>query len=86
MEGSDTTQAYATLRRTIENLRAQGICYACHDLETGELFRVQHVVPLEDEFTATKSDTRQGGTAKEKVGQGKDAQRDRLTHIQNDGL
>jgi diadenosine tetraphosphate (Ap4A) HIT family hydrolase len=44
MEGSDTTQTYATLRRKIEALRAKGICYACHDLKTGELFRSQHVV------------------------------------------
>lgn len=30
-------------------LRKQGICYTCYDLETGELFRDQHVV-YEDEL------------------------------------
>jgi diadenosine tetraphosphate (Ap4A) HIT family hydrolase len=50
MEGSDTTQAYAALRRTIEDLRARGICYACYDLQTGELFRDQHVVFEDSHF------------------------------------
>lgn len=39
-----TTHSYATLRGTIEELQEKGICYACHDLATGELFREQHVV------------------------------------------
>src|SRR5215208_5310272 len=50
MEGSDTTQAYATLRRTIEELQAKGICYACQDLKTGELFRNQDVVFEDSHF------------------------------------
>jgi histidine triad (HIT) family protein len=50
MEDSDTTQAYTTLRRTIENLQAKGICYACRDLETGELFRDQNVVFEDSQF------------------------------------
>jgi diadenosine tetraphosphate (Ap4A) HIT family hydrolase len=50
MEDLDTTQAYATLRRTIENLQAKGICYACHDLKTGELFRDQYVVFEDSQF------------------------------------
>jgi diadenosine tetraphosphate (Ap4A) HIT family hydrolase len=44
MEGSDTTQAYTTLRQTIEGLQAEGVCYACRDLQTGELFRDQQVI------------------------------------------
>src|SRR4051794_40715301 len=50
MEGSDTTHAYRTLRQTIEDLQAKGICYACYDLETGELFRDQHVVFEDSQF------------------------------------
>jgi diadenosine tetraphosphate (Ap4A) HIT family hydrolase len=50
MEGSDTTQAYARLRQTIEELQAKGICYACHDLKTGELFRDQHVLFEDSHF------------------------------------
>jgi histidine triad (HIT) family protein len=50
MKGSDTTQAYATLRRTIEILQAKGICYACHDLKTGELFHDQDVVFEDSHF------------------------------------
>jgi histidine triad (HIT) family protein len=50
MEGTDTTQPYTTLRRTIENLQAKGICYACHDLKTGELFRDQDVVFEDSHF------------------------------------
>lgn len=44
MEDPGTLQAYAALRRTIEGLQAKGICYACHDLRTGELFSDQNVV------------------------------------------
>src|SRR5437773_6485761 len=50
MEGSDTAQAYATLKRAIKDLQANGICYACHDLETGELFRDQEVVFEDSHF------------------------------------
>jgi diadenosine tetraphosphate (Ap4A) HIT family hydrolase len=42
-------QEYDRLRQRIEELRRRGVCYACHDLQTGELFRDQHVV-YEDEL------------------------------------
>ena len=31
----------AQLNHRVEQLRQQGICYTCYDLETGELFRDQ---------------------------------------------
>jgi diadenosine tetraphosphate (Ap4A) HIT family hydrolase len=44
------TQSYEGLRQKIESLRAKNVCYACHDLNTGELFRDQHVVFEDDLF------------------------------------
>ncbi len=37
------------LNRRVEELREQGICYSCYDLETGELFADEQVV-YEDEL------------------------------------
>src|SRR5436305_563396 len=50
METSDTAQQRELLMRRIEELRRQGICYACHDLTTGELFRDQQVVFEDSRF------------------------------------
>lgn len=50
MEGLHTERAYRQLRTRIEELRQRGICYVCHDLKTGELFRDQHVVFEDSEF------------------------------------
>src|SRR5690242_12282089 len=43
MGASDTAHQRELLMRRIEELRRQGVCYACHDLKTGELFRDQQV-------------------------------------------
>jgi diadenosine tetraphosphate (Ap4A) HIT family hydrolase len=50
MEGPNTAQSYGLLRRRIEELRHRGICYACYDLETGELFHDQDVVFEDSQF------------------------------------
>jgi diadenosine tetraphosphate (Ap4A) HIT family hydrolase len=50
MEVSQTAQQRELLMRRINELRRQGICYACNDLETGELFRDQHVVYEDSEL------------------------------------
>jgi histidine triad (HIT) family protein len=47
---TDTDQAYRLLRKRIEELRQHGICYACHDLKTGELFGHQDVVFEDAQF------------------------------------
>ncbi len=40
----------AQLNHRVEQLRQQGICYTCYDIETGELFRDQHVVYEDEQF------------------------------------
>jgi histidine triad (HIT) family protein len=47
---TDADQAYRLLRKRIEELRQHGICYACHDLRTGELFSHQDVVFEDTQF------------------------------------
>src|SRR5436190_676193 len=49
MELSGTAQQRALLMQRIEELRRQGVCYACQDLVTGDLFRDQEVV-FEDSY------------------------------------
>jgi histidine triad (HIT) family protein len=44
IEDSQTAQQRELIMRRIAKLRREGICYACHDLQTGELFHDQHVV------------------------------------------
>ena len=50
MDDSSAPNAYATLRRDIGDLQAKGICYACHDLATGEVFGGQSVVFEDPDF------------------------------------
>jgi len=47
---NDWQQERARLAQRIAALRAQGICYSCHDLATGELFGAQPVIYEDDAF------------------------------------
>lgn len=50
MEVADTTQQRNNLMQQIDQLRRQGKCYSCHDLQTGELFHDQHVIFEDADF------------------------------------
>ncbi len=50
MKVSDTLKQREQLTRRIDELRQQGICYSCYDLETGQLFHGQHIVFEDDLF------------------------------------
>ena len=52
MEDPNTAHQRDALMRRIAELRRQGVCYACHDLATGELFRDQHVVYEDNDVRA----------------------------------